>query len=515
MLKYLRTGFMLAAFAAGHAAAQEVTLRAIDGGLEMTGTLDTFDGEVYQLKTSFGTIALGVDTVICEGAACPEIVVDISEFIIAGSSAIGTALMPALIEAYAFDIEGDLEVDNISEDHVVYRISDAQGAPYVDIALNMGPSDMAFAALEAGEAYIGISSRPVSGAERARLQQQGKGDLASAEQERILALDGLVVAVNAQNPILALSHDQVAEIFAGRITNWREVGGPDARINVYRRALQAGATQVFSALIMEPPHRSFSTTAFIEADNLGVSTALQNDPYGIGLTSIVDLQNANPLSLVSVCGQVSSLSEFAIKTEDYAMSRRMYAYVNAGRLPEKVDAFAAFLTSDEAQSIVEQAGYVSQNADTASLNRQGRRLAHALLAERDVASLSALQERISTLQGAARLSLTFRFTGEAMVPDNRALKDIERFSALARNGDFAGKNLMIIGFTDSTGTDAANQRQSLADAVAIRDLLVSAAGDAAGDLQFEPVGYGKLFPIGCNESVDGRNTNRRVEIWVN
>ena len=73
---------------------------------------------------------------------------------------------------------------------------------------------------------------------------------------------------------------------------------------------------------------------------------------------------------------------------------------------------------------------------------------------------------------------------------------------------------MIIGFADSTGAINENQRLSQARAESIRDVLVAAVGSDAGNVQFIPLGYGKLSPIGCNETEDGRDTNRRVEIWV-
>ena len=520
MLKFMRTGsapvlLLMLGLLAGHVHAQEVTLRSVDGDLEMTGRLEAFDGSHFRLATSFGTVELAADSVTCDGEACPDLLADVTDFIVAGSSTIGTELMPALIESYAYDIGGDLEVERIAEDRVVYRIIDAQGALYAAITLGTGRSDLAFSALETGDASIGISSRRPTAEERNRLLQLGKGDLTSAAQEHVLGLDGLAVVVNPDNPIRALAIDEISDIFAGNIRNWRALGGPDARINVYRGDAQTGATQMFNTLVMAPTRRSLTATAFIKPDGNSVSTSVEDDRYGIGLTNMVDMQNTKPLSLVSVCGQVSSLSEFLIKTEEYPLSRRMFAYANSGNMPAKAAEFLAYITSDEAQSVVEQAGYVSQSVDVASLNDQGRRLAHALLAERDLTSLTRLQDMVTSLQDAEQLSLTFRFLTGSVTPDNRAVSGIARLADRVRKGDFNGKQLMIVGFADSSGAISESQRLSQARADSVRDLLVGAVGDEnAGNVQFTSIGYGKLFPVGCNETQGGRRANRRVEIWV-
>ncbi len=501
------------------AQAQTVTLRSIDRSFSMTGVLRGFDGENYELDMPIGTLTLNISQVTCEGDACPDPLADLNEFAIAGSNTLGREMMPELIEAYAFSIGGDLEVDVLSATQVKYTILDSDGEMYSTITLNLGDSDDAFVALENGDAYIGLSSRRANDGERNRFLRNGKGDLTSAEQERILALDALAVSVNPRNPIQTLSLSQIADIFAGNIRNWREVGGLDAPISIYRRDAASGATQVFEQLAMEPNRQVLSNTAFIMEDNAVISDAVAGDQNGIGITSLADERNAQILALRSICDQVSYPSDFSIKTEEYPMSRRMYMYVNGGSLPPKVEEFINFATSDEVQDIVERSGFVSQNVSRASLNDQGRRLARALMAERDRASLELLQELVAGLLDAERISITLRFKSGSVEPDNRALGDIARLAEMVQAGDFEGKRLMIIGFADNIGAINENQRLSQARAESVRDVLVEALGidEGAGDegtVQFTPFGYGKLFPIGCNETEDGRDTNRRVEIWV-
>lgn len=511
----LAVAALLGGLLAGAAMAQEVTLHAPDGSLSMSGRLVEFDAGIYTLQTPIGLMMLGVDQVVCEGAACPDLLADISDFSFAGSSGISTTLMPALIEAYAASLGGHVEVDSVTASRVVYHVLDTGGAPYMTLSFDMGNAQQGFAALAAGDADVALSSRRITDSEKTRFMRQGMGDLTSAAQEYLLALDGVSIVVNPNNPIQVLRMDQISEIFSGNVRNWREVGGPDAQINIYRRDAQAGITQEFNALVMVPSRRSLAQTALIQPDNASVAAAVEADKNGIGITSMVEQNSTAALLLETTCGQVAALSSFAIKTEEYPMSRRMYAYVKSAPLPEKLANFLAFITSDAAQNVVEQAGYVSQTISRSTLNDQGRKIAHALLAERDRAAFIQLQSMVAELQGATRSSLTFRFIDDTMALDNRAVADIARLAARLKSGAFAGKQLLIMGFADGTDTLNASQRISQARADFIRDAVIEASNGAdLGNVQLLSVGYGKLAPVGCNSSEEGRAANRRVEIWV-
>ncbi len=517
--KRMKTLFAIAALAGGltggAVAAQEVTLRAPDGSLSMSGKLVEFDAGIYTLQTPIGLMMLGVDQVVCEGAACPDLLADITDFTLAGSSALATRLVPPLIEAFAASLGGHVETDAASASSAVYHVLDRDNAVYATFTLEAGLSETGFGALATGGADVALSARSITDSENSRLMRQGLGDLTTPAQSYLLALDGLSVVVNPQNPIRTLRFDQISDIFSGNVRNWREVGGPDAPINIYRREARAGSTQVFKAQIMAPSRRSLAQTAIIKPDDASVAAAVAADQNGIGITGMAGPQSTKPLLLVSACGQVLALSTFAIKTEDYPMARRMYAYVKQGPLPDKLAEFLAFATSAAAQPVVEQAGYVSQRVARAPLNDLGRKIAHALLAERDRAAFAQLQEMVSSLQGATRLSFTFHFLNDTLTPDARAMADINRLADMLKNGDFNGRQLLIMGFADGIDTLSQSQRISQARADYIQAALVEAASGAdLAHVELLPFGYGKLAPAGCNNTEGGRSANRRVEIWL-
>ena len=78
-----------------------------------------------------------------------------------------------------------------------------------------------------------MASRKIKPEEASRLA--GFGDMTSPAAEHVLGLDGIAVIVSKANPVQSLTKEQLARVFAGEITNWRQLGGPSAGINVYAR----------------------------------------------------------------------------------------------------------------------------------------------------------------------------------------------------------------------------------------------------------------------------------------
>jgi phosphate transport system substrate-binding protein len=82
-------------------------------------------------------------------------------------------------------------------------------------------------------------------------------------------------------------------------------------------------------------------------------------------------------------------------------------------------------------------------------------------------------------------------------------------------GAFPGKDILLIGFADSVGEFAVNQDLAVRRAQRVLDTLKESV--AAGALDGVPIlvqSYGELTPVGCNETAEGRELNRRVEVWI-
>ena len=117
--------------------------------------------------------------------------------------------------------------------------------PEVKIQVSGGGSGIGFAALQNQTTDLCDASRKAKPAEIANcLKAFGK-----RPTEYKVALDGLSVYVNGENPVKELTIDQLGGIFTGKIKNWKEVGGPDAPITIYSRENSSGTYEFFKGEI--------------------------------------------------------------------------------------------------------------------------------------------------------------------------------------------------------------------------------------------------------------------------
>ncbi len=494
--------------------AQEITLKSLDGTVSMTGDLIEFDGISYRISMLIGEISIDASQVVCEGPGCPNLMADQSEFSIAGSNGIGLNLLPTLIEVYALDRGGDLDVSVNADGTTIYNVLDPDGAIYASISVQATDSIDGFSKLLDGSAAIAMSSRAPSADEIAAFELSGNGSLNSAAQENIIALDGVIAAVNKDNPVDVLSLAQISAIFEGDITNWNQVGGATAPIRLYRRNDTSGTTVVFTDIGFADGEHALTDDATILATDAAVSDAVAGDINGIGLTSYAQERSAKAVALRSVCGGLYGASEFAIKTEEYPLTRRMYLYTAQGSVPNVAQEFLDFASSATAQSVIANSGFIGQNVSRNTLDQQGRRMAQAIVSSANRSELLQLQDLAASVLDATRLSFTLRFEDDGQL-DARALADVERLGAMIRDGEFASRQILVLGFSDDTNAVNAqlNATQDMAETV--RDAVVIATGRAnMGNVRISPIGYGRLFPVGCNATASGRDSNNRVEIWV-
>ncbi|RED18111.1 substrate-binding domain-containing protein [Pontivivens insulae] len=506
----------IAAMTAGAGYAQQVSLQSYDGSITLRGDLLEFDGQNYQIATAIGTITIDANQVSCEGDACPAPELLMSEFRIAGSDTIGVELMPALIEGYSFALDADIAANELNADgSIALAIEDLGGTPLADIEIAIANSGAGFQELLSGAATIGMASRPIRPREAAAFQEASLGNPTDPAQEFILALDGLLVITARSNPVRNLSIEEMGGIFAGDITNWAEVGGLNAPINVYTRESGSGTRTVFEANVMELIGADISDDARVFDDNADLSDAVAADPFGIGFTGYAAERNARAVGVEEVCGIVTQPTVFNIKAEEYPLARRLFLYTTNAALPNHARNLLEFTSSDAAQDIIADAGFIDQAISGAPMAEQGLRLASGMLAAEDGAQLNDLREFASTMLNAERLSTTLRFQPGSSLLDAKAQRDVVRIAELLARGAFDNKEVMLVGFTDSIGRPDLNQALSERRAEQVFEAIVAAApGGGIDDQAITVLGYGEISPVGCNETFAGRQVNRRVEIWV-
>jgi len=494
---------------------KRVTLKSFDGFTQLKGDLLEFDGETFTIQTTLGVIKVDALQVECEGPGCPQDPMFGGNFAIRGSNTIGSALMPALIQGYADSLDAELlrEITAV-ENRSTFRIIHPNGNEMAAIDLAAGGGDTAFAALASGEAALAMSSSRITAHDARKLRAAGQKDPRGTPAEQILALDGLIAIVHPANPLASISADDLARVFSGNITNWKQLGGPDRPISVLARDKASGTMSTFNALVLKPKGLRLTSSAQRVADNAQLSDLVAGNPDAIGFVPLAYARAAKPLAIRLSCGILARPSTFAVKTEEYPLSRRLYLYLSTANETVHARNLAAFALSDAAQPIIEEQGFVSRALETRTLDQLGGRVIQTLLAPQPV-RLPLLQEMLGELRDATRLSLAFRFDLGSSRLDPKSESEAHALATMLSTGAFDGKEVMLIGFTDSVGEVQRNLSLSKKRAEEVLDAMrASVAEGALENSNISVRGYGELTPVRCNDTLAGQQANRRVEVWV-
>jgi len=339
----------------------QVTLRSFDGFTQLRGQLVGFDGQTYTLRTRLGTLEIDGLQVTCEGAGCPEVVLFGAEFAALGAAGMARDLMPNLIQGYADTLDASLEREvGTGENDRMLRVIHSNGEEMAAISVGGAAMADAFAGLASGEADIVMAAQPMTEDEAALLTSAGLPDPRTAGGERIVAMDGVVALVHPANGLRSISIEELAQVFAGEITNWSALGGPNMPISLYAPAAGSATMQSFDSLAMAPLGLGLSPNIREIADEASVSDTVAGDPAGIGLASFAYRRASKPLAISQACGIVSSPNAFSIKTEEYPLARRLYLYTGGeSDLPGHAQRLLEFASSSDAVPYIEDSGFVS------------------------------------------------------------------------------------------------------------------------------------------------------------
>jgi len=166
------------------------------------------------------------------------------------------------------------------------------------------------------------------------------------------AIDGVGVVVNPKNSVTSLTTKQLGEIFSGKITNWKTLGGVDKNINLYDRDAASGTRSVFWKKALKKG--DVSTKANVVVSNGAMKTAIAGDPYGIGYVSVGHIDGT--VAPVALDGVVPDLAN--VKNGDYRVARGLYS-ITKGKPVGLARLFLEFLLSPTGQKIAESKGFIS------------------------------------------------------------------------------------------------------------------------------------------------------------
>lgn len=513
--KWVAVGLLATAMTAE---AADVKLISNQSGFVLTGELIRFDGQDYVIRSSIGQLTVDGYSVRCEGEGCPKTTIFQTAFGVYGSNTIGATLMPGLIESYSETQDALVErVIGSDATQLILRLKrEASGEELAEINLMASGSAAAFPGLISGDATIGMSSRPVNDLEFAALENAGIREITRAGTEHVLALDGLVVVVSQQNPLSKIAVEDLVSVFSGEISNWQDLGGPDAPINIYLRKPGAGSYTTLTSQLLDPAGEVVSPSAITVNSARLLSDAVAADPFGIGVTGAAFERNARALAIETSCGLVVEPSEFNVKTEEYPLARRLFLYTTGAPLPPSAKGILEYALSDDAQDLIADLGFVDQSISSVSLNRQGRRIADAFITPLEPEALRVLRELALELLDASRLSVTMRFRPNSSVLDVKSREDLGRLARFISSGELNGKEIALIGFADDSNRFEANialSEQRARQIQAELDAELERLGNVS-DVDLVVLGYGDLAPVGCGDEALGGVSNRRVEVWV-
>lgn len=211
--------------------------------------------------------------------------------------------------------------------------------PGVSVEIQGGGSSTGIKNASEGVSEIGNSSRALKDSEKAL-----------GLNEHIIAIDGIAVAVNPANPITDLSKEQLAAIFTGLITNWKELGGADAPIVVILREAGSGTRDGFES-ILDIADQSIGSQ---EVNETGiVKSTVAGNINAIGYLSLGKVDDS--VKAVSVNGVIPS--ESTVQDGSYVL-QRPFVCLTKGTESELVEAFFTFVMSSAGQAMAAQKGYI-------------------------------------------------------------------------------------------------------------------------------------------------------------
>jgi phosphate transport system substrate-binding protein len=208
-----------------------------------------------------------------------------------------------------------------------------------------------------GDADILIAAEPSQSVYDEMAQANFKYEMAP------IATDALVFIVNASNPVSNLTTEQVQKIYTGEITNWKEVGGADQKIEAFQRNETSGSQALMVKCVMKDLKMATPPEGYTIAEMEGLITAVKSfdgSASAIGYTVYYyadDMKMADGLKIISIDGV--SPDDETIAAKKYPFLNPYYTVIAAS---EPADSPArllyGWLQSPEGQALVKREGYV-------------------------------------------------------------------------------------------------------------------------------------------------------------
>ncbi|SFK14012.1 phosphate ABC transporter substrate-binding protein, PhoT family [Desulfomicrobium apsheronum] len=458
---------------------------------------------------------------------------------LSGASTLANRLVPELAEFYLTNI-GANEVrripgksaDEMTVEGIFYAAREIRA-----IKISGQGTAAGFSALKAGDCDIAMAVHKLSAVD-AKIFGEG---IVTAQSEHRLGMDAVAVLVHKDNPVPALTIEQVGGIFSGEILNWEQVGGPPAPIKVFVLRENFATRRFVKDFFLNG--KDFASSARVVDIHEMLPELVSQDPWAVGFSSITMANQCRemPLKPGADSDAVAPTPE-SIRKLVYPAGRNLYLYLKATTDNVYARDFIHVALGPVGQEVVKKFGFVKNSeveGDASAADRDtpldGSQIPFAQLpatepppvlkapplkslpplvqfdgeAVPESARRTVLQDYLDGVYGAQKLSFVFHFESGNLELDEQGGRDLARIAAMMKEPKNSGKTIVLVGYSDSVGAYASNlavsrkRAEAVAEALGkrgVQDIVVLAAGEEGA--------------VDRNDIRAGREKNRRVETWI-
>jgi len=364
----------------------------------------------------------------------------------------------------------------------------------VEILIHEDSSAAALNTMRDSECDMAVLWRKMSSDENSEMKKVGRGDMLTDGNEWVLGQDAVAVVVNGDNPVTSLDMEELKAIFTADIKMWDqlqmktggEVSGP---VKVY---VPSERTELYKNFCAALGINGVSRDAKVQfLDNYAdVSDYVYQEHNAIGFTNLPNVKSAKHVEILDEAAARPAAYGGGDTYLGFAQPIYLYKSAKAGEYAER---FKSFVLSPEGRRIVREAKLDPRTPGESAL---------------PAAQLPPLYKKL-TEKAVQVKKFSCQFDSGKSVVKKECVDAVGGLLASLRNPRNKGwKHVMVFGFADTKGEEDPNRTLS-------RKRAEKVAARMAGQVKPEPVeGFGVGVPVGDNSTPEGRQQNRRVEIWL-
>ena len=223
--------------------------------------------------------------------------------------------------------------------------------PDTRVTVTGGGTGVGISALLDNTTDIAMASRPIKFSEKMKIKSAGE-DVA----EIVVAYDALAVVAHPSNPVKQLTRQQLEDIFRGKITNWKQVGGDDRKIVVYSRETSSGTYEFFKESVLK--NKNYMASSLSMPATGAIIQSVSQTKGAIGYVGLAYVSPRVKTLSVSYDGKhyaAPTVEKATNKT--YPIVRPLYYYYNVKKKAE-IDPLIQYILSPDGQGIIKKSGYI-------------------------------------------------------------------------------------------------------------------------------------------------------------